>query len=842
MAMTNAALEAALKAALQRLVTALANKTAPDSLKLEGKTLAEITTQILAGKAASAAEADSALALGGKDLATIEAERAAALTAAIDALRLELEGSIDGVTKESIGLGDVVNYGVATETEALAGAADKYVTAFLADKIAQAKIDELVGASPETLNTIQEIAAALNNDPDVINSMMTAIGTKETPEGAQAKADAAQAAATAAAADALTTEATALRGEFAAADAALQGQVDANAAAIADLQAAVGEGSDFMQTGVTDLSLNPVNAGTPKSTYVASATNDGTATLRATMSTAGGGLVIEEDSDLDGVFVPTTVGAVEGMAIATALQTAGASPDVPYYITVTTSVKTLKEVVEDFETKTDATDARLTGEVSGLKSRVEGMQQQADAQGDTISNIIQNLAQKLDAAAKATGAEVIAGTDDVKYVTSLAAKTAIDHAVAELVGTAPEALNTINELAAALNNDPDVINTLMTQIGEKQSAADVLAAIEAALVPVNAAITAAQETADSKLDATAQAVDSALLGGQTAEQIIAAAQAGVDMSNVVEKGDNIDTNTVTIDGAQVTLDAAFGTVNGNLAAAVSTLEGQVAAEAGAREAADQALDIKIDNAVQVLEGTKVGRTDNIDANTVTQGEGETATQVALSTLIAQLQAGITAAGDAADLQALQDSFNAFVAAKATGADVIAGTDDVKYVTALAAKAAIDAAVADLVGTAPEALDTINELAAALNNDPDVINTLMTQIGEKQTAAQVQSAIDASLVPVNTAIDGKLGKTEQAADSLKLNGKTQAELTSAAADLEDATGVAGAGKFADAGQVAVKLAEQNTATATVASDLEALVIELTSAFDSAAAELEGTPAV
>jgi hypothetical protein len=205
MAMTNVALETALKAALQRLVTALANKTAPDSLKLEGLTLVQVTEQILAGKAATAGTADNSLALGGKDLATIEAERAAALTAAIDALRTELEGSVAGVTKESIGLGDVVNYGVATEEQALAGAADKYVTAFLADKIAQAKIDELVGASPETLNTIQEIAAALNNDPDVINTMMTAIGTKETPEGAQAKADAAEAAAiTAAATDAQT--------------------------------------------------------------------------------------------------------------------------------------------------------------------------------------------------------------------------------------------------------------------------------------------------------------------------------------------------------------------------------------------------------------------------------------------------------------------------------------------------------------------------------------------------------------------------------------------------------------------------------------------------------------
>jgi len=565
MAMSNAALETALKASLQRLVTALANKTAPNSEKLDGKTLEEITTIILAGKAAFAGEADNALAVGGKDLATLEAERASALTAAIDALRTELEGSIGGVTKESIGLGNVVNYGVATEEEALAGATDKYVTAMLAQQIAQAKIDEIVGAAPETLNTLNEIAAALNNDPDIINTLMTEIGTKETPAGAQAKADAA------------------------------------------------------------------------------------------------------------------VVSATEAAA--------------------------------------------------------------------------------LDATAK------------------------VDAAKADL-----------------------------------------------------------QTAIDGKLDATAQAVDSALLGGQTAEQIITAAQAGVDMSNVVEKGDNVDGNTVTVGEEQVTLSAAIGTIKGDLSSAVSTLEGSVAAEASARDLADQALDTKIDNAVQVLEGTKVGRTDNIDTNTVTQGEGEAATQVALSTLIAQLQSGIAAAGDATALQALQDSFNAFVAAKATGAEVIAGTDDVKYVTALAAKAAIDAAVAELVGTAPEALNTINELAAALNNDPDVINTLMTQIGEKQSAAQVQTAIDAALVPVNAAIDTKLDATAQAADSAKLNGKTQAELTSVATDLDDVTGVAGTGKFADAGQVAVKLAAQKTASDTNASDIEALVLSLTESFDTAAAALEPAPAV
>lgn len=234
MAMSNAVLEAALKAAVTRLVTALANKDALNSLKLEGKTLAEITTLILAGKAATAGEADNALKLGGKDLATLQADYAAAIQAAVDAAKTELNGAIDAIDKESIGLGNVENYGVATEAEALAGAADKYVTAHLAELIAQKKIDDLVGGAPETLDTIKEIADALQNDPDIINTLMSSIGTKETPEGAQAKADAAQ---QAAAADATSKANQALTDAKAYTDQALesnQAEVDALAQALID--------------------------------------------------------------------------------------------------------------------------------------------------------------------------------------------------------------------------------------------------------------------------------------------------------------------------------------------------------------------------------------------------------------------------------------------------------------------------------------------------------------------------------------------------------------------------------------------------------------------------------
>lgn len=54
---------------------------------------------------------------------------------------------------------------------------------------------------------------------------------------------------------------------------------------------------------------------------------------------------------------------------------------------------------------------------------------------------------------------------------------------------------------------------------------------------------------------------------------------------------------------------------------------------------------------------------------------------------------------------------------------------------LASKSYVDAKVAELVNSAPEALDTINELSAALGNDPNFATLVLTEIGTiKETLA------------------------------------------------------------------------------------------------------------
>lgn len=519
MAMSNAVLEAALKAAIARLVAALANKDAANSLKLEGKTLAEITTLILQGKAATAGEADNALKLGGKSLAELQAEYA-----------LAIDTAIDGITKESIGLGNVENYGVATEAEALAGATDKYVTAHLAELIAQKKIDDLVGAAPETLDTLKEIADALQNDPEIINTLMTAIGTKETPEGAQAKADAAQAAA---AADATTKAGQALTdakaytdSEIAELDAAKLGKDDAAA------DSAKLEGKTLAEvlqlSGVTpdDFSIAPLNiflgvdyaamASQPKGEWSGPAVVGfmGSPEMIAT-GAATGFLYVS--------VVESVVGGVPAKVVTRRVELGHA----------TKKGQTFQEtfVVTVGDAQVSGTGFSLGGGVSGEELEA-ALLEITGGSTETLQEISDNLAAFI--AKKATGAEAIAGTDDEKYITALALKAKVDDAIAALVDGAPLALDTLKELAIAL------------QDSESELAALVL-------------------VVDGKLGKTETAADSAKLGGKTPAEL--ATERDVAIAAVVDPLETkVDTIGDDVEALAQAITDAFNEASDNLEA------------------------------------------------------------------------------------------------------------------------------------------------------------------------------------------------------------------------------------------------------------------------------------
>ena len=92
------------------------------------------------------------------------------------------------------------------------------------------------------------------------------------------------------------------------------------------------------------------------------------------------------------------------------------------------------------------------------------------------------------------------------------------------------------------------------------------------------------------------------------------------------------------------------------------------------------------------------------------------------------------------------------------------------------QAALDAAVASLVDGAPEALNTLQELADALGNDPNFATTVSTEIGKR-------ALIDGAPAEYNT-----LGKLVAALQAGELGGSTDASLlTGALTDQVDASG-------------------------------------------------------
>ena len=74
---------------------------------------------------------------------------------------------------------------------------------------------------------------------------------------------------------------------------------------------------------------------------------------------------------------------------------------------------------------------------------------------------------------KADKATTLAGYNITNAYTKTETDNAISTKVAEIIDSAPEALNTLNELAAALDNDPNFAATISTQIGTKANSSDV---------------------------------------------------------------------------------------------------------------------------------------------------------------------------------------------------------------------------------------------------------------------------------------------------------------------------------------------------------------------------------
>ena len=294
-------------------------------------------------------------------------------------------------------------------------------------------------------------------------------------------------------------------------------------------------------------------------------------------------------------------------------------------------------------------------------------------------------------------------------------KVYVDNSVQGVIDAAPGALDTLNELAAAMGDDANFSTTITNSIATKANTTYV-DALETTLQGEFADADTAQTTAlqtyadTAEADAIATASGDATSKANTAQadaQSFATAADNVVISNLQTYADTAETDAIASASADATTKADQALVDAKAYADQAEADAESAAATDATTKADQAL---------------------VDA----KAYADTAESDAIS----------TASGDATSKanQALVD-----------------------------AKAYTDVEVAALVDSAPGALDTLNELAAALGDDANYASSVTSAIATaKQEAKDYADANDAN----TTYSVGDGGLTEHnftTADHNKLNG-------------------------------------------------------------------------
>ena len=376
---------------------------------------------------------------------------------------------------------------------------------------------------------------------------------------------------------------------------------------------------------------------------------------------------------------------------------------------------------------------------------------------------------------------------DSTVATKTYADSAATTAVAAVIDAAPEALNTLNELAAALGDDANFATTITTSIGTKLNSSAV-SAFGLTLVD-DADAAAARTTLGLGTAATTAATAYATAAqGTKADAALPSAdfnstfdtRLGTKSTTNLSEGTNLyftvarARNTVSASGdlaydsetgvVSFTQDKAFSSLTGK----PTTLAGYNITNAYTKTEIDSAITAAIavkDNTDEIIEGsTNLYFTTARARSAISAGTGISITDGAISTTITQYtdnlaRAAVSVTDSGGDGSLSYDNTTGVItytgpSATDVRAHFSAGTGititdgavavDSTIATKTYADNAATTAVAAVIDAAPLALDTLNELAAALGDDANFSSTITTSIGTKLNSSAV-SAFGLTLV-------------------------------------------------------------------------------------------------
>ena len=276
--------------------------------------------------------------------------------------------------------------------------------------------------------------------------------------------------------------------------------------------------------------------------------------------------------------------SVSGDATGTVSFDGSANADI--VVTLDTSFATDLEVASAADAAETAANSYTDGRETAITSAYQGYADQAETDANTytdgeISTLQGSLQTYTDTAESDANAytDSLVGDASVDGTSGNTVTDRVAQAVADLVATAPEALDTLNELAAALGDDADFATTVSASIGEKVakagdtmtgaltlSGAPTLSGHASTKAYVDAAQAAAESYADG-IETTLNGTIDALTTDDVAEgsnEYYTTAKGQTDAASLLT-GASLTNITITGSGAGLTITAENGVADSTTA-------------------------------------------------------------------------------------------------------------------------------------------------------------------------------------------------------------------------------------------------------------------------------------
>ena len=388
--------------------------------------------------------------------------------------------------------------------------------------------------------------------------------------------------------------------------------------------------------------------------------------------------------------------------------------------------------------------------------------------------------------------------------------TAVNNAVNALVDGAPAALNTLNELAAAIDDDADFAAEIIATMNNKQN---IIAGVSDTEIGYLSAVTSdiqaqinskanSSELAENAVDAVATALAAGDGLDKSYDDAAGTLTLNID-STVATKtyaDDAVSTHnsdTTGVHGIDDTAELATKTFAANLLVNATKTNIQITgdkngitivAENGVADSTTDNLaegttnkyftDERAQDAIGTNVGTGLSYNDTTGAISVDQTVMQARVADVSDTEIGYLNGVTSAIQTQIDAKAptADPTFTGTVSGVTkshVGLGNVDNTSDANKPISTATQAALDAkatpadittAIDNLVGGAPGALDTLNELAAAIGDDASYAATITTSLGNKQDkVANVSDTEIGYLDGVTSAIQTQLDAKAPTAD-------------------------------------------------------------------------------